>query len=663
MASAAVDQHAETIGSGWAPGLTRVPYWVYQDPAVLRAEQKRIFEGPAWHYLCLEADIPKHGDYRVSCLGEMPVIAVRGEAGEIHAFENRCAHRGALIAFEDAGTVKDFTCAYHAWRYDLRGNLCSVAFQRGVGGKGGMAESFRLARHGPRKLRIADHRRAGVRARWPPDAPDLVDYLGPDIAARIRRVLHKPVEVIGRFIQPLPNNWKLYVENVKDTYHASLLHLFFTTFNITRFSQAGGVTVSRRRRAPRQHDDRPARSAGQPATRTQGLRSDSGFRLHDPSLLDAVDEFGDNIQLQILTVFPSMVLQQIHNCLAVRQIVPRGVDAMDLHWTYIGFADDTKEMRRRRLKQANLVGPAGYVSMEDGCIGGFVQRGIAAAGEELSVVEMGGATAESQADARDGDRGARLLADLSRLYGAVGAMDAPALLFRLAALNSDYAACIDADRLEDWPDFFTRRLPLQDHHRRELSARVCGRGDLRRLAGDAARSRGGVAGGQHLRTAAYRHIVGMPRVAGEDAGVISAETPFLVVRTMRDGRMDIFAAGRYLDRVVDARRRAALRRAHRGLRQPALRYAAGDPAVMRGRGTEQEALSRTHTQCAKRRALAFSVVLAPPVREQVPLQLRGRRIDERDVRAVRQGNRRVRRPRPLRLPTPWPPDSRRPAAL
>jgi hypothetical protein len=113
-------------------------------------------------------------------------------------------------------------------------------------------------------------------------------------------------------------------------------------------------------------------------------------------LLDAVDEFGDNIQLQILTVFPAMVLQQIHNCLAVRQIVPRGVDAMDLHWTYIGFADDTAEMRRRRLKQANLVGPAGYVSMEDGCIGGFVQRGVAAAGEALSVVEMGGATAESQ---------------------------------------------------------------------------------------------------------------------------------------------------------------------------------------------------------------------------------------------------------------------------
>ncbi|MBV8178484.1 MAG: Rieske 2Fe-2S domain-containing protein [Mycobacterium sp.] len=57
----------------------------------------------------------------------------------IAAFENRCAHRGALICLDDAGSgAKDFQCVYHAWRYDLRGNLRSVAFQRGVRGKGGM---------------------------------------------------------------------------------------------------------------------------------------------------------------------------------------------------------------------------------------------------------------------------------------------------------------------------------------------------------------------------------------------------------------------------------------------------------------------------------------------------------------------------------------------
>ncbi len=48
----------------------------------------------------------------------------------------------------------------------------------------------------------------------------------------------------------------------------------------------------------------------------------------------------------------------------------------------IGFEDDDEEMIQRRLKQANLVGPAGLVSMEDGAVGNFVQRGIAGTDED-----------------------------------------------------------------------------------------------------------------------------------------------------------------------------------------------------------------------------------------------------------------------------------------
>ena len=50
---------------------------------------------------------------------------------------------------------------------------------------------------------------------------------------------------------------------------------------------------------------------------------------------------------------------------------------------------------------------------------------------------------------------------------------------------------------------------------------------------------------------AYRHLVGLPAIIGEDDGGVRVETPFLVVRIMRDGRMDLFATGRYLDLVVD----------------------------------------------------------------------------------------------------------------
>jgi len=389
-----MDHTAHTVPAGvWPEGLTRVPYWVYHDQEVAKDEQARVFEGPAWNYLCLDIDVPNPGDYRTTYMGCMPVVVARAEDGSIVAFENRCAHRGALICLDDGGNVKDFHCVYHAWRYDLRGNLKSVAFRHGVNGKGGMPDDFQMDAHGPRQPRVAVL--CGlVFATLDPSAPDIEAYIGPEIVARIRRVLKKPVEIIGRFTQPLPNNWKLYMENVRDTYHASLLHLFFTTFRITRLSQGGGVLVGENGVG---HASATMGAPAQDDKSYQGMRSEQdGFRLADPTLLDSEDEFKDGIQLQILSVFPGFVLQQIHNAIAVRQVLPRGVGSTDLNWTYLGFVGDTPDLRAKRLKQANLVGPAGFVSMEDGCVGGFVQRGSAASGSEMSVIEMGGSGAETQ---------------------------------------------------------------------------------------------------------------------------------------------------------------------------------------------------------------------------------------------------------------------------
>ena len=380
----------------WPQGaLTRVPFWIYQSPDIYAAEQRRIFEGPTWNYLCLEAEVKKPGDYRTTFMGSMPVVVARDFDDEIYAFENRCAHRGALIALDNGGHARDFTCVYHAWNYDLKGNLKAVAFEDGVAGKGGMARTFCRSDHGPRKLRVASF--CGlVFGSLSDDVPPIEEYLGDEIAGKIARVLCKPVEVMGRFTQSLPNNWKLYFENVKDTYHASLLHTFFTTFRINRLSQRGGLAISPNggNHASFSFIDKASTEHDYSAL---GLRSENeGFTLKDQSLLENVDEFGDGCHMQILTVFPGFVLQQIQNALAVRQILPKGLTQTALNWTYIGFADDTPEMRTRRNRQNNLAGPAGYVSMEDGCVGGFVQHGIAAAGEERAVIEMGGSEAVAE---------------------------------------------------------------------------------------------------------------------------------------------------------------------------------------------------------------------------------------------------------------------------
>jgi anthranilate 1,2-dioxygenase large subunit/terephthalate 1,2-dioxygenase oxygenase component alpha subunit len=378
----------------WPLGLTRVPFWAYKDPAVLATEQRRLFEGPVWNYLCLETEIPGAGDWRATYVGEMPVVVARDHDGAIVAFENRCAHRGALICLDDGGNNKEFQCVYHAWRYDLRGNLRSIAFQRGVNGLGGMPADFRMEQHGPRKLRTTTL--FGIVFGTLSDAtPDIETFAGPGVIDRLRTVADgRKLEIIGRFTEVLPNNWKLYAENVRDTYHASLLHLFFATFKLNRLSQGGGTQINDTGSCHVSTTLAPDQAVD---TAYEGMRSvDDDYRLNDPSLLDAVDEYGDRVRQQIISVFPTFVMQRTQNVMAVRHFLPRGPDKTDLHWIFLGYADDSPEQRTRRLRQMNLAGPAGYVSMEDGCIGGFVERGAAAATEQTSIVEMGGRGTESQ---------------------------------------------------------------------------------------------------------------------------------------------------------------------------------------------------------------------------------------------------------------------------
>ncbi len=294
----------------------------------------------------------------------MPVVVARDNDGSIAAFENRCAHRGALICLDNAGKgAKDFQCVYHAWRYDLRGNLQSVAFQRGVKGKGGMPADFRVEDHGPRQLRVTTLHGL-VFGTFSDETPAIENFIGPEVLARFDRILgSRKIEIIGRFVEVLPNNWKMYAENARDSYHASLLHLFFATFKLNRLSQGGGLVVSpnggcsvSETFAPTDTDDKAY----------AGMRSvDEDYKLKDMRLMDVVDEHPDRIRHQIVTVFPNFVLQKTQNAMAIRFFTPNAVDRTHLEWIYFGYADDTPEMRKRRLRHLNLGGPAGFVSMED----------------------------------------------------------------------------------------------------------------------------------------------------------------------------------------------------------------------------------------------------------------------------------------------------------
>jgi phenylpropionate dioxygenase-like ring-hydroxylating dioxygenase large terminal subunit len=382
-------------GVAWpSNGLGQVPFRLYTDPEQYRLEQERIFKGPTWSFLCLATELPAAGDWVATTIGETAVVAARDQGGAINTFANRCAHRGNLLCLERRGHGRELKCIYHGWTYDLAGKLTGVAFERGVKRQGGMPAEFRKDDHNLPRLRVAEL--AGlVFATFSADAPALDDYLGDRIVGGIRRVLNRPAHILGRSTQVLPNNWKLYFENTKDTFHASILNTFLTTFRIARLSMPGGIHIddSGGHHFSQAKLDYAAEDADY---RREGLRSDTDLRLADPSVVESVDEYGDGVSVQILSVFPGMVLQQIRNSIAVRVVRPRGLEKTELDWIHLGFDGDDAAMTERRLRQGNLVGAAGYISMEDGCVGGFVQRALRCNDDDSGVVLMGGYDAQSQ---------------------------------------------------------------------------------------------------------------------------------------------------------------------------------------------------------------------------------------------------------------------------
>ena len=381
--------------SSWAVGdTTRVPFWVFSDSEIYRQEQTRIFEGPFWSYVGLEAEIPNPGDFTRTEIGDKPVIVVRDEHGGVNVLVNRCSHRGVAFCHRDSGNATELICPYHQWTYDLRGKLIGVPFRRGYQGQGGMSEDFSIDDHAVQALKVTC--RGGVIfASFDHRVEDLATYLGPTMLAYFDRVFTgRPLMLLGRSRQRIPSNWKLMVENIKDPYHGSLLHVFLVSFGLYRLDQKSKVEM-----------DETGRHATLSSRRGEQVENDAtkqmrsfkpGFTLADQRLLDPVKEFSGEETVAVQTLWPNLIVQQQSNTLAMRQIVTRGPSAFDLVWTFFGYADDSAEMRQRRLRQANWMGPSGFVSVDDSEVLTLSQRGIGAYPDRQALYKMGGSAIRNE---------------------------------------------------------------------------------------------------------------------------------------------------------------------------------------------------------------------------------------------------------------------------
>ncbi|NML46378.1 Rieske 2Fe-2S domain-containing protein [Ramlibacter sp. G-1-2-2] len=395
--------------SRWSgAGSSRVPFWAYTDPQLYSQELQKIFYGPHWCYVGLEVEVPNPGDFRLTYVGERQVIMVRDRFGDqgIRVVENRCAHRGVRFCQQPHGNARSWTCPYHQWTYKLDGELAGLPFKNGVKEgdqvNGGMPPDFDVKQHGLTRLRVAVLHGL-VFATFSDSVEPLEQYLGPQILPWLDRIFGgRQLQLLGYNRQRIPGNWKLMMENIKDPYHPGLLHTWFVTFGLWRADQKSRMVMDEHGRhavmVSRRND------GGENKAVTQGVTSfKANMSLEDPRILDVVPEPwwkvpdpsnpGTEIMpsVTMITLFPSLIIQQQVNSLSTRHIVPRGEGEFDFVWTHFGFTDDSEEMQRRRLRQANLFGPAGFVSADDGEVIQFSQDGFRQWGEDgETLCELGG---------------------------------------------------------------------------------------------------------------------------------------------------------------------------------------------------------------------------------------------------------------------------------
>jgi choline monooxygenase len=192
---------------------SHVPGDVYSSPEIAAREKQRIFLKD-WLCVAREEEVAKPGDYMTFRIMGEPIVIARDEDGVVHAYANVCLHRGVELAFGQGNTT-EFRCPYHAWVYDLKGQLRGAPFMK-------QSVGFDVPEV---KLRRVKH---ALWAGWvfvnlDPAAEPFESYAS-EFAQDVGVLKMEDLVLGSKLIVDLECNWKLVVENLMDVYHAQTVH-------------------------------------------------------------------------------------------------------------------------------------------------------------------------------------------------------------------------------------------------------------------------------------------------------------------------------------------------------------------------------------------------------------------------------------------------------
>jgi phenylpropionate dioxygenase-like ring-hydroxylating dioxygenase large terminal subunit len=191
-----------------------VPSSSYTDPDQWEAEMELIFKRVPL-MLAFTAEMPNPGDYKAMDAVGLPVLISRNKAGEVNAFLNVCAHRGAPVANEGHGNCVRFTCKYHSWTYGQDGKLIGISEASKFG-------DVDKSQRGLRQLPCEE--RAGmIFVCLTPDTPmDLDDYYQGYLDDFAALDMGSWAFLGTRVIEGA--NWKIAFDGYLEGYHFASLH-------------------------------------------------------------------------------------------------------------------------------------------------------------------------------------------------------------------------------------------------------------------------------------------------------------------------------------------------------------------------------------------------------------------------------------------------------
>jgi len=196
--------------------LDRVlPAAIYTGEELFARERDYVRRAP--QLVGYRSELPEPGSYTTKQVMDVAVLLTRDDDGQVHAFQNSCAHRQAKVA-EGCGLAERFTCPYHAWSYNKQGALVAAP------GRDGFPTA--LAGAGLVELPAAEH--AGFL--WvglDPDAGplDIATHLGA-LGPELESWGIGDWNPIGEKVLDAPVNWKLALDTFGENYHFATVHQY-----------------------------------------------------------------------------------------------------------------------------------------------------------------------------------------------------------------------------------------------------------------------------------------------------------------------------------------------------------------------------------------------------------------------------------------------------